>query len=54
MMIGFEVAPVAPKARFLATSSGSIESSQIFVPLAISERSDEDMMKAPARFVMKS
>ena len=41
MMIGFEVAPVAPSARFLATSSGSIESSQSLVPQAIRERSGE-------------
>ena len=33
-MIGLEVAPVAPAARFDRTRSGSIESSQSFVPVA--------------------
>src|SRR5687767_14569245 len=32
MMIGLEVAPVAPRARFCLTSSGSTESSQSLVP----------------------
>ncbi len=36
MMIGFDVAPVAPKARLRFTKSGSIESSQTLVPDAIS------------------
>src|SRR5262249_55937667 len=35
MMIGLDVAPVAPSARLRATSSGSTESSQSFVPQAI-------------------
>ena len=43
MMIGFDVAPVAPSARFLTTRSGSIESSQSLVPDAISDRSGELM-----------
>ena len=33
-MIGLDVAPVAPVARFDRTKSGSIESSQSFVPVA--------------------
>ena len=37
MMIGLEVAPVAPSGRLLATSSGSTESSQSLVPVAISD-----------------
>src|SRR4029450_5272283 len=37
MMIGLLVAPVAPSARFDLTRSGSIESSQSFVPLATSD-----------------
>ena len=36
-MIGLEVAPVAPNARFLVTSFGSTESSHSFVPVAISD-----------------
>src|SRR6188472_521947 len=36
-MIGFEVAPVAPSARFVFTKSGSTESSQSLVPVAISD-----------------
>src|SRR3954466_3159749 len=39
-MIGFEVAPLAPIARFFLTSPGSIESSHTFVPVAISDLSD--------------
>src|SRR4030081_3697448 len=39
-IIGFDVAPLAPIARFFFTSSGSIESSQTFVPVAISDLSD--------------
>jgi hypothetical protein len=39
-MMGFEVAPVAPSARFLTTKSGSIESSQSLVPVAMSDLSD--------------
>src|SRR5690348_10886803 len=35
MMIGFEVAPVAPSARLVFTKSGSTESSQSLVPVAI-------------------
>jgi hypothetical protein len=42
-MIGFEVAPLAPRARFFTTRSGSIESSQSFVPHAISDRNGELM-----------
>ena len=34
MMIGLDVAPVAPQARLAATSSGSTESSHSFVPQA--------------------
>ncbi len=37
MMIGFDVAPVAPSARFVFTKSGSTESSQSLVPVAISD-----------------
>src|SRR5579883_951805 len=37
MMIGLEVAPVAPKARFVFTSVGSTESSHSFVPVATSD-----------------
>ena len=37
MMIGLEVAPVAPLARFLAISSGSTESSHSLVPHATSD-----------------
>ena len=37
MMIGFEVAPVAPSARLRAISSGSTESSQSLVPEATSD-----------------
>src|SRR5205085_11122621 len=40
MMIGLDVAPVAPSLRFVSTSLGSIESSQTFVPQAISDLSD--------------
>ena len=36
-MIGLEVAPVAPAARFDRTKSGSIESSHSFVPVASSD-----------------
>src|ERR1700716_2739813 len=39
-MIGFEVAPLAPIARFFLTSSGSIESSHTLVPVAMSDLSD--------------
>ena len=39
MMIGLEVAPVAPRARFVATASGSMESSHSLVPQAIRDRS---------------
>src|SRR4051812_2978028 len=39
-MIGLDVAPVAPSARFFCTSLGSIESSQTLVPVPISERRD--------------
>jgi hypothetical protein len=39
-MIGFEVAPLAPFSRFDFTNGGSIESSQTFVPDAISDLSD--------------
>src|SRR5262249_2672083 len=37
LMMGLEVAPVAPKAGFLATAWGSTESSHTFVPLAIND-----------------
>ena len=37
MMIGFDVAPVAPSARLAATRSGSTESSQSLVPQATSD-----------------
>ena len=37
MMIGLEVAPVAPNSRLMATSLGSMESSQSFVPAATSD-----------------
>src|SRR5690348_11853683 len=37
MIIGLEVAPVAPQARFAFTSSGSTESSHNFVPQATSD-----------------
>ena len=40
MMIGFEVAPVAPSARLRAISSGSTESSQSLVP-----RGDEGLQR---------
>ena len=40
-MIGFEVAPLAPRAKFLATKSGSMESSHSLVPLAIKDLSGE-------------
>src|SRR5229473_3701799 len=36
-MMGFEVAPVAPRARFFLMRSGSIESSHSLVPLAIKD-----------------
>jgi hypothetical protein len=39
-MIGFDVAPEAPRRRLLSTSFGSIESSQTFVPEAMSDRID--------------
>src|SRR5260370_12127901 len=38
IIIGFEVAPLAPRARLRCTRSGSIESSQSFVPDAMRER----------------
>jgi hypothetical protein len=40
MMIGFDVAPVAPSLRLERTRSGSIESSQTFVPEAMSDWRD--------------
>ncbi len=40
-MIGFDVAPVAPSARFSRTKSGSTESSHSLVPEAINDCSDE-------------
>ncbi len=40
MMMGLEVAPVAPSARFVFTKSGSIESSHSLVPVAIKDCSD--------------
>ena len=36
-MMGLEVAPVAPMARSRRTKSGSTESSQSFVPVAIKD-----------------
>ena len=39
-MVGFEVAPVTPHARFFWSSSGSTPSSQTFVPVAMSDASD--------------
>ena len=44
MMIGFEVAPVAPSARLVRTKSGSIESSQSFVPLATNDSKGVEML----------
>src|SRR5215212_11451110 len=41
MIIGFDVAPVAPSARFVFTKSGSIESSQSLVPVAMRDCSGE-------------
>src|SRR5437899_178562 len=37
IIMGFEVAPVAPSARLRVTRSGSIESSHSLVPVAISD-----------------
>ena len=42
-MIGFDVAPVAPKTRFEAINSGSMESSHSFVPEATSDWSGDGM-----------
>src|SRR5436190_24379974 len=39
IMIGLDVAPLAPQARLRCTSSGSIESSHSFVPQATSDSS---------------
>src|SRR5207244_6049642 len=39
-MVGFEVAPEIPQARFFWISSGSTPSSQTFVPVAISDAKD--------------
>src|SRR6185437_11633201 len=47
MIIGLEVAPDAPQARFSTTKSGSIESSQSLVPLAIKLFNGEVMMEYP-------
>src|SRR5258708_5699061 len=40
MMMGLEVAPVAPAARFLRTSCGSTLSSQTLVPVAMRDLRD--------------
>ena len=50
MMIGFDVAPVAPNARLLTTKSGSTESSQSFVPAWMMDESGEDMEISLGRF----
>ena len=47
MMIGLEVAPVAPRARLRSTRSGSIESSHSLVPLAMSDCSGLAMSMPP-------
>ena len=39
-MVGFDVAPVIPQARFFSISSGSTPSSQTFVPVVISDSKD--------------
>src|SRR5947209_5550468 len=44
MMIGLDVAPVAPQARLRATSSGSTESSQTLVPAEIRDCNGVVMM----------
>ena len=51
MMIGLEVAPVAPQARLWATSSGSMESNHSFVPEAISDWSGMLMIFLRRKFV---
>src|SRR4051812_48568894 len=40
IMVGFEVAPVTPQARFVLISSGSTPSSQTLVPVAINDDKD--------------
>src|SRR5262249_31694424 len=40
MMMGLDVAPVAPSAMFLSTRSGSTESSHSFVPACTNDLSD--------------
>ena len=50
-MIGFDVAPVAPNLRLAATRSGSMLSSQSFVPVAISDSSGVIRLLLPVRVV---
>src|SRR5258708_40263189 len=53
MMIGLEVAPVAPHLRFWVTASGSTESSHNLVPVAMSDLSGSTSIFQSSR-VMRS